>query len=114
MILAGTWTAVQGARLHGWQPAVLGPARTWERSWSDLGAVDLARVFLLLAPVAVPAGIALAGLAWAWRIYAISTGLGVPATRVSTAAELDQALRRAYAESGPHLIEAIVPGVTPG
>jgi acetolactate synthase I/II/III large subunit len=44
----------------------------------------------------------------------ISTGLGVPATRVSTAAELDQALRRAYAESGPHLIEAIVPGVTPG
>jgi acetolactate synthase-1/2/3 large subunit len=44
----------------------------------------------------------------------ISIGLGVPATRVSTAAELDQALRRAYAESGPHLIEAIVPGVTPG
>jgi acetolactate synthase-1/2/3 large subunit len=45
---------------------------------------------------------------------AISIGLGVPATRVSTAAELDQALRRAHAESGPHLIEAIVPGVTPG
>ena len=39
----------------------------------------------------------------------ISTGLGVPATRVTTAAELDQALRLAYAEPGPHLIEAIVP-----
>jgi len=43
----------------------------------------------------------------------ISSGLGVPATRVTTAAELDQALRRAYAEPGPHLIEAIVPPVVP-
>ncbi len=40
---------------------------------------------------------------------AISTGMGVPATRVTTGTELDQALRRAYAEPGPHLIEAIVP-----
>ena len=43
----------------------------------------------------------------------ISTGLGVPATRVTTAAELDRALRLAYAEPGPHLIEAIVPAVVP-
>ena len=43
----------------------------------------------------------------------ISTGLGVPASRVTTTAELDQALRRAYAEPGPHLIEAIVPPVFP-
>jgi acetolactate synthase I/II/III large subunit len=39
----------------------------------------------------------------------ISTGLGVPACRVSTAGDLDAELRRAYAEPGPHLIEAIVP-----
>ena len=43
----------------------------------------------------------------------LSTGLGVPASRVTTAAELDQALRQAYAEPGPHLIEAIVPPVFP-
>jgi len=43
----------------------------------------------------------------------ISTGLGVPATRVTTAGELDRALRLAYAEPGPHLIEAIVPPVFP-
>ena len=43
----------------------------------------------------------------------ISTGFGVPATRVTTAAELDRALRLAYAEPGPHLIEAIVPPVVP-
>jgi acetolactate synthase I/II/III large subunit len=43
----------------------------------------------------------------------ISTGLGVPATRVTTAEDLDQALRRGYPEPGPHLIEAIVPPVVP-
>jgi acetolactate synthase-1/2/3 large subunit len=42
---------------------------------------------------------------------AISTGLGVPAIRVSTAEELDQALRRGWAEPGPHLIEAMVPPI---
>jgi len=43
----------------------------------------------------------------------LSAGLGVPARRVTTAEELDQALREAYAEPGPHLIEAIVPPVIP-
>ena len=43
----------------------------------------------------------------------ISTGLGVPAVRATTAGELDAALRAAYAEPGPHLIEAIVPPVVP-
>ena len=43
----------------------------------------------------------------------ISSGLGVPATRVTTAGDLDQALRLAYAEPGPHLIEAILPPVVP-
>lgn len=41
----------------------------------------------------------------------ISTGLGVPATRVTTVGELDEALRRAQAEPGPHLIEAMVPPI---
>jgi acetolactate synthase-1/2/3 large subunit len=40
---------------------------------------------------------------------AIAQGLGVDAVRVSTADELVAALRRAYAEPGPHLIEAAVP-----
>ncbi len=41
----------------------------------------------------------------------ISRGLGVPATRVTTAGELQEALRRAHATPGPHLIEAIVPPI---
>lgn len=42
---------------------------------------------------------------------ALSQGLGVPATRATTADELSDQLRRALAESGPSLIEAMVPTI---
>ena len=40
---------------------------------------------------------------------ALATGMGVPASHASTAAELAAGLRQALAEPGPHLVEAIVP-----
>ena len=40
---------------------------------------------------------------------ALAAGMGVPASRATTAAELAAQLRRALAEPGPHLIEAVVP-----
>ena len=42
---------------------------------------------------------------------AVSQGLGVPATRATTAEELNDQLARALAEPGPALIEAIVPSI---
>ncbi|MCV7410999.1 hypothetical protein AWC05_26720 [Mycobacterium florentinum] len=42
----------------------------------------------------------------------ISEGMGVPARRVHTAEELADALREAFAEPGPHLIDAVVPSIT--
>jgi acetolactate synthase-1/2/3 large subunit len=39
---------------------------------------------------------------------AIATGMGVPATRATTAEELADQLRRALAEPGPHLIDAVL------
>jgi acetolactate synthase-1/2/3 large subunit len=40
---------------------------------------------------------------------ALATGMGVPAVRVDTAEGFAGALRRAAAEPGPHLVEAMVP-----
>ncbi len=40
---------------------------------------------------------------------ALARGLGVPATRALTAADLAAQLERALAEPGPHLIEAVIP-----
>jgi acetolactate synthase-1/2/3 large subunit len=39
---------------------------------------------------------------------ALATGMGVPATRATTCEELAEQLRAAFAEPGPHLIEAIL------
>jgi acetolactate synthase-1/2/3 large subunit len=44
---------------------------------------------------------------------AIAAGMGVPGERVSTSEGLAAALRRAAAEPGPHLIEAMVPPRVP-
>ena len=69
------WPPWRSARPAGarrcWLPA--GRGRTAGATWPRRG---LARAFLLLAPVALAGGLALGGLLWAWRIYAITTGLG--------------------------------------
>jgi acetolactate synthase I/II/III large subunit len=43
----------------------------------------------------------------------LATGMGVPAARVRTAGELAEQFRRALAEPGPHLIEAMVAPLPP-
>ncbi|HEY0574919.1 MAG TPA: acetolactate synthase large subunit [Pseudonocardia sp.] len=40
---------------------------------------------------------------------ALATGMGVPAVRAGTAEELATALRNAFAEPGPHLVDAVLP-----
>jgi acetolactate synthase-1/2/3 large subunit len=39
---------------------------------------------------------------------ALATGMGVPATRATTAEELADQLRSALAEPGPHLVQAVL------
>ncbi|HVK24832.1 MAG TPA: thiamine pyrophosphate-dependent enzyme, partial [Actinokineospora sp.] len=41
----------------------------------------------------------------------IAEGMGVPATRATTAEELAEQFSRALAEPGPHLIDAMVPSL---
>jgi acetolactate synthase-1/2/3 large subunit len=41
----------------------------------------------------------------------IAEGMGVPARRVNTTEELADALRHAFSEPGPHLIDAVVPSI---
>jgi acetolactate synthase-1/2/3 large subunit len=41
---------------------------------------------------------------------ALATGMGVPASRATTAEELADQVRRALAEPGPHLIDAVLAG----
>ncbi|MBV9382078.1 MAG: DUF87 domain-containing protein [Streptosporangiaceae bacterium] len=72
--VTAVWLAALVLRDHRWQAPPL--TAQWERGWRQLSALSLVRTFLLLAPAAVPAGLGLAALLWAWRIYAITTGIG--------------------------------------
>ncbi|MEV0738220.1 acetolactate synthase large subunit [Streptomyces sp. NPDC050549] len=42
---------------------------------------------------------------------ALARGMGVPASRATTAEEFTDRLREAFAEPGPHLVEAVVPAL---
>ncbi len=65
----------QAIRLHAWQAVALAPVDDWGRAWRLLAGHAMLRAGLLVAPVAVPAGLAVGGALWAWRIYAVTTGL---------------------------------------
>ena len=62
--------------MPGWRSAALVPGRVWGHGFHHLGGAGLANTLALLVPVAIPAGLALAGLAWAWRTYAVTAGVG--------------------------------------
>ena len=64
-----------GAAAASWPAVALAPVIDWADAWQLLAAHAILRAGLLVAPVAVPAGLAIGGLAWAWRIYAVTTGL---------------------------------------
>ena len=72
--MAAVWIAAESSR--GWRAMTLDPARDGGSGWPHLTVTTLLRTFLLVAPVTIPAGLALAALLWAWRIYAGTTGTG--------------------------------------
>ena len=65
----------QAIRLGTWRAIALAPVNDWANAWRLLAVGGIVRAGLLVAPVAVPAGLAVGGLWWAWRIYAVTTGL---------------------------------------
>jgi len=66
-----------GRALHAatWHAFALAPLRDWQAAWDQASAGRVVTAFALTAPLAVPAGLAAAAGLWAWRIYAIETGL---------------------------------------
>jgi hypothetical protein len=70
------WLVADALELHGWRGIAPGLAGDWEHGWYPLTGTGLTRAFLLVSLAAIPAGLLLAGLAWGWRNYAVSSGIG--------------------------------------
>jgi hypothetical protein len=75
LLISGLYAVALAVREHAAQAAALAPVRDWSSGWHR-DALTLARTFLLLAPIAVPAGLILAAGLWAWRTYAVMAGIG--------------------------------------
>ena len=75
LVITGAWLTVLEVLVPGWAAASV-PGRAWADGWDQLSAGSVAGAFMQVAPAAIPAGLVLGGVLWAWRNYAITTGLG--------------------------------------
>jgi hypothetical protein len=108
--LAGLPLCLAAAALrHRLKPAALAGVRAWEHGWPLPTALGAARTFILLAPASIPAGLGLAAGVWAWRNYAITTGLG--GITASAPITFDRRQWKRQARTAKALTEA--PGAVP-
>ena len=73
--MTGVYLAGRALQARTWRALALAPVHDWEHAWHLAQAGRVVTAFVLCAPVGVPAALCAAGTAWAWRIYAIETGL---------------------------------------
>ena len=98
-------------RQHGGRAAALAPVRDWAHGWHR-HALIVARMFVLVSPVAVPAGLALAAGLWAWRTYAISAGIGGRMASAPVTFDARQWKRQVAAATGRTAAPGSVPLLT--
>jgi hypothetical protein len=73
--MTAVYLAVRAARARTVHAALWAPVHDWQHAWHLAQAGRIWAAAVLTAPVAIPAGLAAAAGLWAWRIYAIETGL---------------------------------------
>jgi hypothetical protein len=76
LIGPAAWLAAAALRAGRLRAEALAAVRSWAHWWPPPTGLQVARTFALLAPATLLAGLALAAGVWAWRNYAITTGLG--------------------------------------
>jgi hypothetical protein len=102
LVITAAWLAahaITGQPLTGYIAAV----------WRDLAAGRLGVAFVLSAPLAVPAGLAVGAGLWGWRIYAVQTGLAGQTATAMVTFDARQWRRAARAAAG----RVAVPGAVP-
>jgi hypothetical protein len=112
--MTAVWLVAEALRQRTWRAVALAPGRDWDRGWHHLTSIGVARTFLLLAPATIPAGLTLAALAWAWRIYALTTGIGGRLASAPITFDARQWKRQVRAAKGRTAAPGSVPLVASG
>jgi hypothetical protein len=74
--MVGVWLAATAITTRSWRQVAAAPYLAWLASWHQAAAGSLVRAAVTIAPAAIPAGLAVGGLAWSRRIYTMETQSG--------------------------------------
>ena len=109
LLMPLAWLTAAALHVRRLRAEALVPVRVWEHGWPYPDVLTAAREFVLFTPATIPAGLALAAGAWAWRNYAVTTGLaGITASAPIT---FDARQWRRQVRTAKGLIDA--PGAVP-
>jgi hypothetical protein len=99
-------------RDHAWRAVVLAPVRDWQQASRLLLHADIPRALLLVAPVAVPAGLAAGAAVWAWRTWSVMAGVSGRSAFAPAIFDARQWHRQARAARGALAAPGTLPLVT--
>src|SRR5262249_8765240 len=74
--MVAVWLAAVAVTSGSAARAAAAPYQAWLAAWHQLAAGSAALAVTTIAPAAIPLGLAVGGLAWSRRIYAMETGTG--------------------------------------
>jgi hypothetical protein len=74
--MLAAWLAAMAAAGQPGPRLAAAPYLAWLAMWHEAAAGSYLRAAVTVAPLAIPLGLAVGGLAWSWRIYAMETGSG--------------------------------------
>jgi hypothetical protein len=107
--MTAVYLAGRAVQARTWQALALAPVRDYLAGWHTVAAGRVVTAFVLVAPAAVPAGLAVAGGLWAWRIYALDTGLSGKTASAPVVFDARQWKRQAYTARAPITAPGTVP-----
>jgi hypothetical protein len=76
LVMLPAWLAAAALHPSRLRADALAGVRAWQHGWPYPHGLAAARELALFAPATVPAGLIMAAGLWAWRTYAVTTGLG--------------------------------------
>jgi hypothetical protein len=74
--MVAVWAAATAAAARSWPQLAAAPYLAWLAMWHLAIAGRGAAAAVIIAPLAIPVGLAVGGLAWSRRLYAMRTGTG--------------------------------------
>jgi hypothetical protein len=74
--MVAVWLAATATTTGSWRQVAAAPYLAWLSAWHQAAAGSLALAAALIAPAAIPIGLAVGGLVWSRRIYSMETHSG--------------------------------------